>query len=678
MCAGISRRAPLAQPPQRPVRSRSSLRLALGACCTAAAVIFAPGARAAEGADAPSPGSAQADTGEEVHAVDAIVVTGSRTERPLGEAPVATELITRAEIDASGAQNLGELLEERAGVYIDRSFAGAAAQLQGLPADYTLVLIDGVRQPGRIDGSIDLDRFSIEDIERVEIARGASSALYGSDAMAGVINIITRKAKKPIEVTGQGSYGAYATLDLSAAVGLRRDTWSTRVSGGHHSRDGFDLDPSDVATSQSASTQYNFANQSTYSPTRQLTLTASGDYRHQDRQAVDIGAAGGAVFDRENVTETGSVLLKPEWKLGSGSRLELRSSFAIFRDQFLLDQREASDLDQLQDTRERMAQLGAQLDTVIGESHLLSVGTEGWYESLSTARLVGGSGTRTRGAVYVQDEWTLLGSPALVLLPGARLDVDSQFGAYATPRLAARFDPTEEVTLRASYGWGYKAPDFRELYLIFENPSVGYLVEGNTELQPEKSRSYNVSAEYQPYRSVWLSVQGFYNHISDRIGTNLAPASDVGPQRFIYQNVDSANSLGAEASVRLSPLDGLRLDLGYTWTRTRNESDGQPLSGQPLHRATASVRYTVASIGFEALWRGAFVGSRPFYRDVDADDALDRQDARGYASVDARVAQRVGLGIKTFLLAENLLNAGDATFLPIPPRTFSGGMQLDY
>jgi outer membrane receptor for ferrienterochelin and colicins len=683
MCADIPKEAPRALLFARGVFLRRRCVTWVEGCGIAALLSMAAPAAAADGEPAAAEPAAPAaepvgtDTGEDVHSVDAIVVTGSRTERPLGEAPVATELITREEIDASGAQNLGELLEERPGIYIDRSFAGAAAQLSGLPSDYTLILIDGVRQPGRIDGSIDLDRFSIEDIERVEIVRGASSALYGSDAMAGVINIITRKAKKPIEVNGQGSYGAYSTLDLSAAVGLRRKAWSTRVSGGRHSRGAFDLDPSDAATSQSASTQYNISNQSTYSPTRQLTLTATGDYRHQDRQAVDVGAAGGAIFDRENVTETGSVLLKPEWKLAQGSRLELRTSFAMFRDQFLLDQREASDLDQLQDTRERMAQIGAQFDTLIGESHLVSLGTEGWYESLATERLVG-TGNRTRGAVYVQDEWSILGEPTLVLLPGARVDVDSQFGAYGTPRLAVRFDPVERVTLRASYGWGYKAPDFRELYLLFENPSVGYLVEGNTELQPEKSRSYNASAEYQPHRSVWLSMQGFYNEISDRIGTNLAPATDLGPQRFVYQNVDSASSLGAEANLRLSPLDGLRFDLGYTWTRTRNASDGEPLSGQPLHRATASVRYTAASFGFETLWRGAFVGSRPFYRDVDGDDTAERQDAPGYASIDARVAQRIGFGIKTFLLAENLLNAGDATFLPIPPRTFSGGMTLDY
>lgn len=636
-------------------------------------------ARTAEAADSvPEPASAEAGGGEDVHAVDAIVVTGSRTERPLGEAPVATEVITRREIASSGARNLGELLEEQPGIYLDRGVGGAAPQLQGLPADYTLILIDGVRQPGRVNGAIDLDRFSIEDIERVEIVRGSASALYGSDAIAGVINIITRRASKPLDLTGRASYGAYGTLDLSAGVGVRRKSWSSRMSGGYHSRDAFDLDPSDVATDRSASTQYNIANQSSYSPTRRLTLTLTGDYRHQDRSAVDVSPAGGAVFDRENRTETGSLLLKPEWRFGAGSRLELRSSFAIFRDQFLLDQRGATELDELQDTREQLGQFGVQLDTLLGASHLVTLGAEAWYEALRTPRLAGGRGTRTRGALYVQDEWTLLDAPLLVLLPGARVDVDSQFGAYPTPRVALRFDPVQQVTLRASYGWGFKAPDFRELYLLFENPSVGYLVEGNTQLSPEKSRNVNLGAEYRPHRAVWLSAQGFYNDISDRIGTNLAPSDDVGPQRFIYQNVASAHSLGIDSNLRISPLSGLRFDLGYSWTRTRNESDGQPLSGTPLHRATASVRYGVANIGLETMARAAFIGSRAFFQDSDGDGAQERVDASGYASVDARIAQHVGYGLSAFVFGENLLNAGDALFAPLQPRTFSGGVTLDY
>ena len=624
----------------------------------------------ADGADDPS---------APVHSLDAIVVTGSRTERPLGETPVATEVITPTEIRESGAQNLGELLEERIGVYVDRSSAlGAAVQLQGLPADYTLILVDGVRQPGRINGAIDLDRFSIEDIERVEIVRGSSSALYGSDAIAGVINIITKKAKRPLELGGTGSLGAYQTIDASGSVGLNRPRWSTRFSAGYHSRGSYDLDPSDPATSQSESTQYNFDNQSTFSPSRDLTLASSLDYRHQDRNAVDVSAAGGAVFDRENVTETGSVLLKPEWKFEGGTRLELRGSIGIFRDQFLLDQRGGNDLDEVQDTREYNAQIGTQLDTLIAESHLVSVGAETWYETLDTARLSTGSSERSRVALYAQDEWTLHEAPLVVLLPGARVDVDSQFGVYPTPRLAMRVDPIEQLTLRASYGWGFKAPDFRELYLLFENPSVGYLVEGNPELEPERSRSYNLSAELRPHPNVWLSVQGFLNQLSNRIGTIVAPTDEVGPRRFIYQNVDSASSLGIESTIRVSPFKALRLDFGYTWTRTENRADGQPLSGQPLHRATAAIAYAARSIGFEASCRTAVVGRRPFFQDTNGDSVTERQDAAAYASVDVRLAQRVGYGFDTFIVGENLLNAGDAQFLTIPPRTFSGGLRYDY
>jgi len=187
-----------------------------------------------------------------------------------------------------------------------------------------------------------------------------------------------------------------------------------------------------------------------------------------------------------------------------------------------------------------------------------------------------------------------------------------------------------------------------------------------------------VSAELRPHPKVWLSVQGFYNQLSNRIGTIVAPTDEVGPRRFIYQNVDSASSLGLESTLRVSPFSGLRLDFGYSWTRTENRSDGQPLSGQPMHRATAAIAYSARSIGFEASCRTSVVGSRPFFQDTNGDDVTERQDASPYASMDVRLAQRVGYGFDTFVVGENLLNAGDAQYLTIPPRTFSGGLRYDY
>jgi len=267
--------------------------------------------------------------------------------------------------------------------------------------------------------------------------------------------------------------------------------------------------------------------------------------------------------------------------------------------------------------------VSGQLDLALGESHLLTSGVETSYESLATERLAGRRGQRERVALFVQDEWSLSDAPLFVLLPSARVDVDSQFGTYPTPRLALRFDPASDVTLRATYGWGYKAPDFRELYLLFENPSAGYLVEGNTALEPERSRSVSAGVEYRPHRSEWVSLQGFYNELDDRIDTWLAPPDGVGPQRFRYENVDSATTRGASAAVSAIVVSGLRIDLGYDLTVGR-DGDGRPLSGVAKHRATASLRYRARELGFETLWRGSFVGDRPFYQDVDGDGAEER------------------------------------------------------
>lgn len=460
------------------------------------------------------------------------------------------------------------------------------------------------------------------------------------------------------------------------SAGTRRRSWAARLSAGRHSSGGFDLDPGDLATTQSAFEQWNVAERSDLFTSQRFRLETGGEFVTRVRRGIDQSEAG-AVFDRENVTRNASFWLGPRWQLGAGSRFRIVASYGLFHDDFTLDQRESSALDERQATREHLGQVGAQLDLPLGESHLMTGGVETSYESLSTERLAGRRGQRERVAVFLQDEWSLSEAPLFVLLPSARLDVDSQFGTYPTPRLALRFDPASEVTLRATYGWGYRAPDFRELYLLFENPSAGYLVEGNTTLAPERSRSVSASVEYRPHRSVWASLQGFYTEIDDRIDTWLSPPSGVGPQRFRYENVDSAMTRGANAALSVIVVPGLRLDLGYDFT-TGRDGDGRQLSGVAMHRATASVRYRARELGFETLWRGSFVGDRPFYRDEAGDGVEERRTAHGYASVDLRVAQRIMPGWTSFLLAENILDAGHPELLPLPPRSFSGGLELEY
>ena len=130
--------------------------------------------------------------------LETLVVTGSRTEHSVDESPVSVEVISREDIEQTGGRNVADVLDGQIGVNVQHSFQGSTVQLQGLDSKYILVLVDGERIGGRISGAIDLSRLYIENIERIEIVKGASCALYGSDAIGGVINIITRNYESVI------------------------------------------------------------------------------------------------------------------------------------------------------------------------------------------------------------------------------------------------------------------------------------------------------------------------------------------------------------------------------------------------------------------------------------------------------------------------------------------------
>jgi outer membrane receptor for ferrienterochelin and colicins len=610
-----------------------------------------------------------------VYRLDPIVVTGSRTEHRLSEAPVATEVITAEEIRASGAESVADLLQTHPGLDVSRSFRGAGVRLQGLDPEHVLILVDGERVTGRIDGVIDLSRFPIEDIDRIEIVKGASSALYGSEAMGGVINIFTRPARETLEGEVHASFGSMDAADLSGRLGLRSNRWNMRTSGGWHRIDSFDLDPSDPATSGSSLSELNIANRTEFRINELVQFTGRVGYLRRDIEGIDANPAG-AVFDRRNLTEVVSASIGPKLSFtGPPSKLRATAHYSLFRDQYLLDQRGSAALDQDQETREHLGQLTVQYDRLFLGHHLVSVGTEGLYERLESERVQNGTGDRYRGSIYAQDEWTILHSPLLVAVPGGRADMDSQFGSHLSPKIALRMDTHESLTLRVSYGTGFRAPVFKELLLHFENPSAGYVVEGNPNLEPEMSRSGNLGAEYRPANWASLAFNLFRNDISNLIFTETMGEGGAGaPRRFAYVNIASAHTQGFEAIARFRVLPGLRCEAGYALTDTEDEERGRSLEGRALHRGTFDFRYRRPGWGLKATARGSLVGRRPYYEDEDGDGSDERRVADPYATVGLRLEKALVERLVVFAGVENLFDAGDAEFLAIQPRTFYGGM----
>jgi outer membrane receptor for ferrienterochelin and colicins len=601
------------------------------------------------------------------------VVTGTRNETPLDDAPIATEVITREEIEASGADTVAEALEDHPGLSIETGLAGQVVVIQGLDPKYTLVLVDGQRVIGRIDGGIDLSRLPITDVERIEIVKGPGSARYGSDAMGGVVNIITRKGTRAVKAEAMSSVGSFGSLEARGRASGGMGPWRGAASVGLSRGDGYDLEPENVATTAAAWDGLNASFDLDVRPASPAwRVDSSLRWTRRDSRAVDETPSG-AIFDRRNLTETVDLDVTPEWKPTLPTRLRFANHFGFFRDQFVSDQRRSNELDRYQDTQERLVESSLQLDWLVG-SHILGFGVDGMYQALETPRLRTGEGDRSRAALFVQDEWVLSRTPRLVLVPAVRGDRDSRFGDHVTPALALRWDPLPELIVRASAGAGYRAPDFKEMYLFFENPGVGYVVEGNPDLQPETSIDMTAGAEWQAFAWLWLSAGVFRHDLDDIILADVVQEGGANtPIRFSYANLASATSQGVELGGRFHPWTSLRVDATYVFTDARADATGKELSGRTRHRATLSAMWKPAGTGLELSTRGTFAGARPYY-----DDSGVRFEASAYTMFDARAAWRFATRFTIFGGVENLLDAGDSELNAHQPRSFYAGASAVY
>ncbi len=616
------------------------------------------------------------------------VITGTRTERRLEEAVVPIEVITRPQLEAIGARNLEQLLLQQPGVEMEYSFRGAAVSLQGLGPEYVLVLIDGERQTGRVGNVLDLTRFSLRDVERIEIIKGPAAALYGSDAIGGVINLITRRPQKKLELLGrvQGGFSNAPQTGLKADIvdtrvhaASKLGAFEARAGAGWQTYGAYDLDTRDVATSGAGFTRWDADLALATTILDKIRIAAKTDYLRRDVTAVDI-APSGATFDRRQRSEQFNVSLRGDAQLFESTHVALWGHLALFRDQLQQDQRGAAFLDTFTASLDRLYSVDGQVDHKTGD-HTVSVGAQFLAESLYSSR-ISRLGERYRVGVFAQDEWDVpgLGDLKVKVLPGVRVDVDSQFGSAPTPRLAVKLDPHPRVTLRASYGWGFRAPSFQELYLLFQNTSVGYVVEGNPDLKPETSQAVNVAADVRLPIEGWVaSASLFHTNLNDLINIDTsAPIDPINTTRFRYGNVASAYAQGLEASLRMRLSRGTYFDLSYVGTDARDNVRRAPLAGRAVHKVSAQLTAKYRPTGLEAVVRATYLGPRPFYVDFDGDGVEDRIWTRGMVNLDIQVTWRPFAWGSIFAGVTNLLNAGDATYVPQPPRRFIGGIQLEY
>ncbi|RAL20329.1 hypothetical protein DL240_17255 [Lujinxingia litoralis] len=624
------------------------------------------------GADAtaqPSP------TRETRQARGQVVVTGTRRAQAREDSPVPVTVIDREAIDASGARDVSELLAAQAGVELVPTIGGTGVRLQGMDADYVLVLVDGQRVAGRIDGVIDLTRFTSRNIERVEVLRGPGSALYGADAMAGVINIITRTSDEPYEAEASLGYGQRHQLEVGGRAGMRREGWRAHLEANHRQAAGYDLSPEDIFSTGSSynETQAGLGGARELGERWELGGRASYLVRRQER--VDAGASR-AVFDRLNAYEDalGSIYAERQ---GEG-RLRTTATFQVFRNQFFYDQRHSDALDRYEDSRETQAIVESVYERPLSDTNILTVGVEGALHRFDSERLRDGVGERDRLALFAQNEWFLGDAQQLVLMPGIRLDLDSQYGFHPSPALSVRYQVFEKLNVLGSAAMAYRAPSFQELLLDFENPAVGYVVRGNPELKPETSRSFQLGALWRPLEQVDVEVNLFWNELDNLIGSTTSESAGADQALvFSYTNIARARTRGVESMLRVRPGKGVRLELGYTLTDTLDRDLNRPLEGRAPHRVSLAVGADRLPLGLKANLRAQLTSERPYYfagtTELDAPDT-----APASALIDAHLWRDVGDHLSVSLRGTNLLNQGDARFLPIAPRALFLALNARY
>ena len=519
-----------------------------------------------------------------------VVVTGTGTQHLLKDAPVQTEVINARQLQQYAGRSIEDILSGLTASFdFNENDMGSHLQMNGLGNSYVLILIDGRRLHGDNGGENDLGLIDPHNIERIEIVKGASSALYGSDAIAGVINIITKKHREHgamIENTSR--FGSYGDIRQHNGIALNYGRLSSYTNFQLQHADGWQ-NTSEEAPSQTEyhitdsrnktvnrHTNWQLAERLTYQLLPQLELYADGsvywkriyrpsghhpgvDVKTYDLQYNNASLSAGGKW---KLSDTDYITLDADWKrhayryaytdttLTDGY---VNGRFTNYYPYFPGDKELQSD--------QRMTHVTLKGVFTLPYDQTLSAGLDYRYDWLEAPmRVKGGKATDNTQALYVQDEWRTAGGDwtAAYLTAGLRLTRNEGFGTRLTPKLSAMLK-LHDLRLRATWSQGYKTPTPKELhYQYIRNMSGVYLYLGNTDLKAQTSNYYGLSAEYT-VGQLTVTVSTYYNKVNDMIAlvtipTNQAPGDLVvqyDPQRVRqYQNIEDAKTYGVDVTLR--------------------------------------------------------------------------------------------------------------------------------
>lgn len=602
-----------------------------------------------------------------------VVVTATRTIRQLSSLPLPVQIIAKKELKETGSTRLDAILNEQTGLITVQNFIGGEGiQMQGLESEYTLVLIDGVPLIGRSAGTLDLSRLSVGNIKQIEIVKGASSSLYGSEALGGVINIITDKSNRNgIHGNLMHRFGTFNEQETNINLDYKKERITLGAFINRSSSNGYDLNNATNVNTLDPYFNYTFNTKLSYDITENTNLFASTRYFLQDSDYIPTDTEAGESEVREwNAHLKANHKYNEKWS----SYFEFYASRYFAKD--FLNNVEDNTLFSESFYKEVLIRPEIRATYKVNNKSSFIGGLGLDYEALNRADF---STTPKLTSPFMYLQYDTNPKEDLNIILGARFDGHNEYNSQFSPKVAFRYQIFDKLAAKGSVGYGFKAPDFRQLYFDLQG-IAGYTILGynvvntripemldsgeigsendivvplsnfNDKLNPENSISYNFGVTYNPISELKLEVNYFRNDIKDLIDNQLIANKTNGSGVYSYQNIKKAFTQGIEFNSSWRISNSLKIAGGYQFLLAKDkaavesfknggafasfpgqsafqlkESDYFGLFNRSKHMANFKVFYSNTQNKFNTNIRGTY-RSKYGVLDTNSNTYLDKYD----------------------------------------------------
>ena len=648
--------------------------------------------------------------------INEVVVTGSRTARPIKMSPVTTQVLGGKALLDAGYSNLQQALQqETPGLNIQKVGFGNEISMQGLDARHVLFLMDGERMTGDMAGNLDYERFNLHAIDRVEIVKGASSTLYGSRAAGAVINLITKKTDKPLSIDAGIRYGQMnernykhpqpkdflymfeqnadrPNLQSWVSAGFKAGKFTSQTDVWYSESDAFYMYQAEndkkVYTKEANPflphdiTVVSNAVRPPMGIEGKEHITVSQKLYYNPNPNLSVLVYGSSFFmNTYDLIQDMMFSQARDWTAGTKVTYHVKDWFSVtgslhadFYDRFKRHER----IDKRQkDYESSIYQPRLTVTSNYFNGHSLILGMEHTSDELTSDRFSGNANhdLKTRALketeYFLQDEWTI--NPRWMISVGIRTNFSKAFGFMGMPKVAAKYSPDKHWSLRANYSMGYRSPSIKELFFNWDHLGM-FMIRGNENMRPEKNNYFSLGAEYSNDR-LFVSGTAYGNYFRDKI-EGVWRIYDM-QYNFEYTNLSQQRLLGLEVLARWSVLDCLTLNGTYSFVDVSKNKGIQVNTTSP-HAATASMdyKYMKKNYRLNAVFSASYMGGKKFdvqdrvfvKEENKSYDAYFRCDLPQYVLCNLSVSQTFWNKVKLTLGMDNLFN--------YVPKTLGSGITM--